>query len=123
MIEHEAVVSVIHLEQRRACELVAVAVLHESTTDDAQATAGIGEAHNRLLGSERLHAEPKALGTGKRGLQFEDGDLFAVTRETLDADGNRLPAFPCPDLDLLPVLLRELHGRGNMLDGDDRRRG
>ena len=46
MIEHEAVVSVVHLEQCRARELVAIAVLHEATDDDAQAAAGIGEAHN-----------------------------------------------------------------------------
>jgi len=95
MIEHEPVVSVVHLEQRRAREPVVVAVLHETTASGARATAGIGEAHKRLLRDKRLHPERKALCTGKRTLQFKHGDLFRVgTNETLDAGGDRLCVAP-----------------------------
>jgi hypothetical protein len=100
VIEHEAVVSVVHLEQRGACKPYAITVLHDSTTCDAQVTAGIGEAHNGLVRDERLHPKLKALGTGKRGLQFGHGDLVSEgTRETPDASGNRVLGLPFPDLD------------------------
>src|SRR5438034_10827147 len=37
MIEHEAIVSFVHLEQHRACKLVTIgAVLYESTADGTQ---------------------------------------------------------------------------------------
>ena len=42
VIEHEAVVSVVQLEQRGACKPFAITVFHEATTCDAQVTAGIG---------------------------------------------------------------------------------
>src|SRR5262245_25488321 len=107
VIEHEAVVSVIHLQQRRARETLALAVLDESTTCDAQVAVGIGEAHNRFLGNEWVRPELKPLCTGKRHLQFEHCNLFGMgTREMLDACGNRLLVQSVSNLDLLPVLVR-----------------
>ena len=73
MIKHEAVVSVIHLEQRRAGEPAAIAVLHEAAANDAQVAAGIGKTDDGLLRDERLDPELKALYVGMRGLQFELG--------------------------------------------------
>src|SRR5262245_44659733 len=89
MIEHKAIVSVIHLEQRRSGQPATVAVLHESAAHDAQTATRIREAHNGLLGKERFQAEPKGLCAGKPALQFNHGDLFGIgPRETLDTSGN-----------------------------------
>jgi hypothetical protein len=60
VIEHKAVVSIIHLKQRRAGKTVVFAVPHEATTRDAESVTGIGEAYNGLLGDEWLHPEREA---------------------------------------------------------------
>ena len=49
VIEHQAVVSVVHLEQSRACEPVAIAVAYEAAACGARAVARIGETHKRLI--------------------------------------------------------------------------
>ena len=40
-----------------------------------------------------------------------------------NADGDRLFIRSFPNFDFLPVLVREAHGRGNVLDGHHRVRG
>src|SRR5262245_1082623 len=119
VVQHEAVVSVVQLEQRRSRELVAVAILHESTPCHPQASAGIAETRKRLLRNKGLHPQLKALRTGGSSLQIQHDDPFSVgARDMLDAGGNRLGDLALPELDFRPVLARQIHGRRNMFDGD-----
>ena len=49
MIEHQTVVSVVHLEQRGAGELVAISVFYEATANETQPIIGIGESSRPAL--------------------------------------------------------------------------
>jgi hypothetical protein len=90
VIEHQAVVPVVHLKQSHTREPVAIAVLREPTGCNAQMLVGIGEAYDGLLREEdRLRTGLNAWRTRKCCLQFEHCDPFRVgTHKPLNTHGN-----------------------------------
>ena len=118
VIQDEAVISIVQLEECRAGEPVLCPVLHESAARETQAVIGIRDARHALVSHERLRPDRKNLCTGKWVPQFEHGyPLGLGAHNTQNASRNRLRALPVPNLDLLPVPSRKLHRLGNMRDG------
>ncbi len=124
MIEHKPIVSILHFKKGCSGELVINSpVPHEPSVGDTQGTVGIGEADEALIRNERLGPDLKHGCSRKRGLQFEHGYLLGLgTDETLDPDWYRALALPSSNLNLFPILFREMHGLGNMRCGDDQLR-
>ena len=123
VIQDEAIISIVQLEECRAGEPVLCPVLHELAARETQAVIGIRDARHALVCHERLRPDRKDLCTGKWVPQFEHGyPLGLGAHNTQNASRNRLRALPVPNLDLLPVRSRKVHRLGNMRDGCHRAR-
>ena len=106
VIEHEAVVAVVHLQERCADEPHVGPELNEPTLCEAKAIVRIGEADHQLLRNERLGPDRKGGRTRDRGLQLEYHHFLGKrTCNAGDARRNQPFAFPLANLDLLPILL------------------
>src|SRR5579872_5008540 len=122
VIDDQAILALINLQERHACELSILAQLNEPAFDWVQATSGISESHDLLLRQQRLLASCDAAGAGNAMLKFYYRQLLCLgSRYALDACGNELAAISVCDLERLPVFRRELHCRRHVFGGDERR--
>ena len=71
VIEDQTVVSVVHLEQRRTCDPVAISVSHEATGGETQTIAGIGQTDDALFCGQWLRPDLQGLCTGICCAQFD----------------------------------------------------
>ena len=121
MVQHEAVVSVVHLQQCRPCKFVSIAVFYKPATSEPQTIARICEADDALLRGEGFQPYLQARCIAKWLPQFKQSDLLGMeARDMQDTDVHRSLAFARENLDLFPVLVRETHGHDNMFRGDHR---
>src|SRR5437588_332991 len=115
MVPHEAVVSVIHLQQCCPREFVSIAVFYKPATSEPQTIARICEADDALLRGEGFQPYLQARCIAKWLPQFKQSDLLGMeARDMQDTDVNRLLAFARENLELFPVLMRKTHGHDNM---------
>jgi hypothetical protein len=90
VIEQEAVVPVVHLQQRCAGESRFGAVSNEPTLSKAQVAIGVGKTDNEFLGHEGLCPDRNRGGICKRGPEFEHRHFLGVeARNAEDAGGNQ----------------------------------
>ena len=123
VIDHQAVLAFIHFQQRHAGELAVIAKSNEPSAYESRIAGRKSQGHDLLFRYKRLVPDRGAPRSGNGALQFDDRQLLhRPCRQAPDARGDDLAAILVDDLQRLPSLRRELHRRGDVFGGDDRRR-
>ena len=120
VVYRKAIISLVHLQERCACEPAVDRILHEPTTHKAWVLIWVGERYETIFRLKWRRPNGNAPGSGKGRLQFKRNQFFRAAADPApDPRRYYLAVGPVLNIEGLPVLGRESHRSGDVPDSDN----